>query len=837
MTPSYLTKIRKAIIISLLVHGLASSTFAQAPTPIIRPADYEYLSAPDSLGVRHKLRMPEQRLYKKANAQLPYPIIFIHGLIGSSITWDSTTDFMDAQYGFTFGGRMDFCLNYDGDLTKANMNFYPTTGADLALFTNPSNLNIGDYYYLNFDVGSDGSFKPSSSSSYYVKSNQSAIYKQGLALKWAIYYILKITGKDKVILMGHSMGGLTAREYLQNSNLWQSDGKHHVAKLVTTGTPHGGSNSTMFGIGLSGMDEKSDAVRDLRRSYAISGANGVYLFGGKESNSVMNNNILFNYENVDVNCNENYGDTIKGLNKKNIYTNLDYSCIIGVCSGCLTCSSCDGVVGIDYANLNNYYSNLTQNLFYYNASGTIEIHQDLTKQNYQNMQGLDEPNYSNLAYNIGFDTTYNGFITVQSTNYTYYPTDYDWYKFSIPAKSNVRVSIGNIYLSNLWVAIIDSSNNLIDTIQSSGKSYINFTRVLNGGKYYFVIYGTPTSTSFNNPYTFKLNKAPLCDFKADKTTGTTPLQINFSDLSTESPTSWSWTFSGGNPSSSTSKNPVITYNTSGTYSVTLTSTNQYGNNSMTKINYIIVTCLKPKVSFTNNINGKTVTLTNNSTNATSYNWDFGDGQYSSSSSPVHTYNNSGNYTISLTAINACGDSISKINIVIAPAPTANFSANLTSGNAPLLINFIDNSTNLPTSWQWTFTGGNPPSSILQNPVITYNSEGIYSVTLLATNASGNNSITKTNYITVNPATGIEIISKKDFVKVFPNPNDGIFKVESNFESNTILEIHDIVGKNVLKRYHLLRGINDLDVTELNKGIYLIVLNVDGNYQYERLIIR
>ena len=51
---------------------------------------------------------------------------------------------------------------------------------------------------------------------------------------------MNLTNKDKVILFGHSMGGLCAREYLQNSSNWQTDGSHHVAKLITRGTPHGG---------------------------------------------------------------------------------------------------------------------------------------------------------------------------------------------------------------------------------------------------------------------------------------------------------------------------------------------------------------------------------------------------------------------------------------------------------------------------------------------------------------------------------------------------------------------------------------------------------------------
>jgi len=40
------------------------------------------------------------------------------------------------------------------------------------------------------------------------------------------------------------MGGLASREYIQNTSNWQSDNVHHVAKLLTVGTPHGGSNAS-----------------------------------------------------------------------------------------------------------------------------------------------------------------------------------------------------------------------------------------------------------------------------------------------------------------------------------------------------------------------------------------------------------------------------------------------------------------------------------------------------------------------------------------------------------------------------------------------------------------
>ena len=79
------------------------------------------------------------------------------------------------------------------------------------------------------------------------------------------------------------------------------------------------------------------------------------------------------------------------------------------------------------------------------------------------------------------------------------------------------------------------------------------------------------------------------------------------------------------------------------------------------------------------------------------------------------------------------------------APVANFSGTPTSGAAPLAVTFTDSSTNTPTSWSWSF--GDGATSTAQNPSHTYSSAGTYTVALTAANGGGNNTCTKTNYIT------------------------------------------------------------------------------------------
>ncbi len=74
----------------------------------------------------------------------------------------------------------------------------------------------------------------------------------------------------------------------------------------------------------------------------------------------------------------------------------------------------------------------------------------------------------------------------------------------------------------------------------------------------------------------------------------------------------------------------------------------------------------------------------------------------------------------------------------------------TSGTSPLTVNFTDYSTGGPTAWSWTF--GDSNSSTVQNPSHTYSSTGTYTVALTATNSAGNNTMTKTNYISSNLLT-------------------------------------------------------------------------------------
>jgi serine protease len=81
---------------------------------------------------------------------------------------------------------------------------------------------------------------------------------------------------------------------------------------------------------------------------------------------------------------------------------------------------------------------------------------------------------------------------------------------------------------------------------------------------------------------------PVADFAGSPRSGAVPLTVDFTDLSSGEPTSWAWDFGDG-VGTSTDKNPTYTYNSAGTYTVTLDVTNPYGSDTEVKTDYITVT--------------------------------------------------------------------------------------------------------------------------------------------------------------------------------------------------------------------------------------------------------
>ncbi len=152
------------------------------------------------------------------------------------------------------------------------------------------------------------------------------------------------------------------------------------------------------------------------------------------------------------------------------------------------------------------------------------------------------------------------------------------------------------------------------------------------------------------------------DFSADVTSICAGEQVTFTDLSEGTPTSWDWAFEGG--STSTDQNPVVTYNTPGTYDVTLTIGDGSNTETITFTDYITVNAL-PVASIsasgtTTFCEGGSVTLTSSS--STGNMWS------TTETTQAITVNQSGDYTVTVTDGNGCVATSANTTITVNPLP-------------------------------------------------------------------------------------------------------------------------------------------------------------------------
>ncbi|MCB9231090.1 MAG: PKD domain-containing protein [Bacteroidia bacterium] len=204
------------------------------------------------------------------------------------------------------------------------------------------------------------------------------------------------------------------------------------------------------------------------------------------------------------------------------------------------------------------------------------------------------------------------------------------------------------------------------------------------------------------------------------------LAVSFTNTSTNG-TTYAWNF--GNGQTSTAANPSITYAASGTYNVCLTTTSNCGSNQVCQ-QITVNSCPAPVAGFSQTANYLAVSFTNTSTNATTYAWNFGNGQTSTAANPSITYAAAGTYNVCLTTTNNCGtNQVCQQITVTCALPVAGFTKSATN----LAVAFTNTSTG-GTSYAWTF--GDGQTSTQANPNVTYAVPGTYNVCLTTTNSCG-----------------------------------------------------------------------------------------------------
>jgi gliding motility-associated-like protein len=212
--------------------------------------------------------------------------------------------------------------------------------------------------------------------------------------------------------------------------------------------------------------------------------------------------------------------------------------------------------------------------------------------------------------------------------------------------------------------------------------------------------------------------------------------VSFTDSSTVTPgsiVSWNWSF--GDSTNSNLISPSHLYDSAGTYSVSLTVLSDSGCSNT--FNQTITVFDVPEAAFSSITfcDSLLANFTNtSSTDATSFQWNFGDGDTSSIVNPSHTYSDSGSFIVNLVAINSngCSDT-SQTSVSISTPVHADYSppgGNFAVG-VPIQL------TNLSTGasqFEWYFNNGQATDTTL-NPSVNFNQPGTYNVILIAYNGN------------------------------------------------------------------------------------------------------
>lgn len=392
--------------------------------------------------------------------------------------------------------------------------------------------------------------------------------------------------------------------------------------------------------------------------------------------------------------------------------------------------------------------------------------------------------------------------------------------------------------------------------------------------------------------------APVANFTNTNTTICAGSTVTYTNTSTGNPTAFSWTFQGGTPATSTAQNPVVTYNTAGTYNVQLTVTNTSGSNTKTQ-NALVTVRANPALTLT----ATNATCGNNGT--VTANLSSGQPPYTiawSNGATTQNLNNlsGGTYTLTVTDANGCsavsnatvtnqgltvnasvnnvtlcednndGSIILNVNNAAPPVTyTWNTGANTasifglakgsytvtvnTNGcsftdtytiNAPSAIEVLVNTTPATNgnngSASVSVSGGSAPygyawSNGASGSDINNLAAGTYTLTV-----SDANGCWKIVSVNVDVNSGITEKNIGEYVSVYPNPTTG--KVSINFDAigsqNTKVVLYNALGVKVYEsNFNLGNNLPaEINISELPNSTYILKLYTD-KWSYFRKIVK
>ena len=342
--------------------------------------------------------------------------------------------------------------------------------------------------------------------------------------------------------------------------------------------------------------------------------------------------------------------------------------------------------------------------------------------------------WSNGATTQTISINQQGTFTVTVTN-----------QYGCSSQSSTQVSVGGqVVNNNTTVSLCNGQTTTLNAgypgsayLWNNGSTSQTIT-VGNAGNYVVTITDA-NGCSGTVANTVAVNQLPNADFTPNNVCINDPMLFHdISTINNGNIVSWSWNFGDGNVSQQ--QNPQHVYQSTGTWTVTLTVTSNNGCIDTVSKNFSVFPLPVAQFNATNSCEQQAIQFTDHSNvgigNITGWNWNFGDGTSSSQQNPSHNYQAPGIYyvTLNVTTAGGCTDSLRK-QVIIYSKPDANFNSTTVCLNNP--TSFTNTSTinnGTITNWFWNF--GNGVTSSVQNPSPVYASPGTFNVSLIVTTSNG-----------------------------------------------------------------------------------------------------
>ena len=179
-------------------------------------------------------------------------------------------------------------------------------------------------------------------------------------------------------------------------------------------------------------------------------------------------------------------------------------------------------------NINNYIAVNADTFNYEEFIPGGVLHTELHKRTPLVMKGIDEPNEYVQAYNIEYNKLYFGFSTIQPEDG--YNVDYDDYRVTLSQPGKLSIAVLDIPVEVFKINIVDANEQVINSIQSNGKSNLEKEIQLAAGTYFVEFESNWTTYSYRFPYAFKVDFTPIVSAYE-------PLEITFQSTIAPNPAS------------------------------------------------------------------------------------------------------------------------------------------------------------------------------------------------------------------------------------------------------------------------------------------------------------